>query len=131
MEKALIQKLLDTAAVTALVGERIEPGRRDQATALPAITLHTISDIPFYANDGEAGLARARVQIDCWGETYPDAKGVAGAVSDALSAFVGTVDGTVFQNVLKTAERDLEEGGGNAAEYLFRRQMDFIVLYEN
>lgn len=130
MEEGLIAKLLADGGVAALVSTRVFPGRRPQASPLPAIVLHTISGEPIYTDQGEAGLASARVQFDCWGETYASAKGVARAVKSALSAFVGQAGGVTFQNILVDAERDFSEGGSDAAEYLYRTNLDLIVWWE-
>jgi hypothetical protein len=130
MEEGIVARLLGTSGVTALVSTRVYPGRRPQASALPAIDFNTISGAPVYSNDGESGLASARVEINCWGTTYSSAKHVARAVKDSLSAFVGQAGGITFQNVLLDAERDFSETGSNAAEYLFRTNLDFIVWFE-
>jgi hypothetical protein len=130
MEEGIIARLLATSGVTALVSTRIFPGRRPQASALPSIVLTTISGAPLYSDDGEAGLASARIQIDCWGATYTSAKTVARAVKAALSAFVGDAGGITFQNILVDAERDFSEGGADAAEYLHRTNLDLIVWWE-
>lgn len=131
MEEALIAKLLADGGVAALVGTRVYPVARPQGSVFPAVTLATVSNVPVYTNDGESGIAEARVQIDCWGETYGSVKTAARAVIAALSAFFGTVDGTVFQYVLLDGERDSRESGSNAPEYLFRTQLDFRVWYKN
>jgi hypothetical protein len=130
MEEGIIAKLLATSAIEALVAERVHPGRRPQASALPAIDVNTISGAPIYTNDGEAGLASARVEINCWADNYTSAKLLARAVKASLSAFVGEAGGITFQNVLLDAERDFSETGGNQAEYLFRTNLDLIVWFE-
>lgn len=127
MEEGIIAKLLATSGVTALVSTRVYPGRRPQASALPAIDLGSISGAPVYSNDGETGLARARVEINCWGETYTSAKTLARAVKAALSAFFGEAGGVSFQYILLDTERDMSETGSNQAEYLYRTSLDFIV----
>jgi hypothetical protein len=130
MEEAIILKLLQTSGVAAKVGTRIFPGARPQASALPAIAINRISGAPLYADDGETGLAESRLQIDCWAGTYSEAKLTARAVIDSLSAFVGTVSGVTFPTIMLDAERDLREPGLNAAEYLFRTSLDFIIWQE-
>jgi hypothetical protein len=130
MEHGIIQRLLASGGVTGLVSTRIYPGRRPQASALPAIDVASVSGAPIYTDQGEAGLATARIEVNCWGATYTSAKQVAHAVTAALSAFFGESAGVTFQYVLKDAERDLSEGGGNAAEYLFRTSVDFLVWFE-
>jgi hypothetical protein len=130
MMEGLIARLLGTSGVTALVGNRVSPGRRPQAGPLPDIVLTTISGAPVYSDQGEHGLASARVQIDCWGRTYTEAKAVARAVKASISAFVGSAGGVTFQYILRDTERDFNEGGGNAAEYFFRTNLDVLVWYE-
>ena len=92
--------------------------------------LHRISGAPLYADDGEAGLEQARIQIDCLADTYAGAKLVARGVKAALSGFEGTVGATTFQFIELDTERDLREGGGNAADYPFRTSLDFLVWAE-
>ena len=130
MEEGIIGKLLARPEVTALVSTRVSPGRRPQASVLPAIDVNTISGAPVYTDDGESGLASARVEINCWGQTYSSAKLVARAVKASLSAFVGESAGITFQNILLDAERDFSETGSNAAEYLYRTNLDFIVWWK-
>ena len=130
MEEAIIVKLLGDGGVAAIVGTRVFPGSRPQASALPAIVLNRISGGPDYADDGEVGLEQGRIQIDCWAETYSGAKLLARAVTASLSAFEGTVGGTTFQFIALDIERDLREGGSNADAYPFRTVLDFLVWAE-
>lgn len=127
MEEGIIARLLATSGVEALVSTRVYPGRRPQASALPAIDLGRVSGAPVYSNDGETGLERARIEINCWAATYTSAKTVARAVKAALSAFFGEAGGINFQYILLDTERDLPETGANQAEYLHRTSLDFIV----
>lgn len=130
MEQAIIAKLLATTGIATIVGTAVFPGSRPQASALPAVVFNVVSGAPVYTDDGEAGLAENRIQIDCWATTYTAAKGLAVAVKAALSAFHGTVEGVIFQNILLVTERDRREGGSNAPEYLFRTMLDFTVWHE-
>jgi len=130
MEEAIIQRLLGTAGVSAIVGTRVFPGSVPQASSLPAIVINTISGGPQYADDGEIGLDETRIQIDCWAETYSAAKLLGRQVRASLSAFVGTVDGVVFPYILLDVIRDMREPGANQSEYLYRTNMDFIVWSE-
>ena len=127
MEASLIQLLLSDSGVSAHVSTRVYPGARQQGSALPAITLTRISGGPLYSDEGEAGLDDARIQIDCWAETYSAAKLLARAVKAVLSGFDGTVGTTSFACVWLDNERDFRETGSNAAEYLFRTSLDFTV----
>jgi hypothetical protein len=130
MEEGIIAKLLATSGVTDLVSQRVSPGRRPQASALPAITLTTISGAPVYTDDGESGLASASIEINCWGETYSSAKAVARAVKAALSAFAGEAGGVTVQNILLDAERDFSESGSNASAYPYRTNLDLTCWFK-
>ena len=130
MAEALIAKLLADPGIAALVGTRIYPGVRPQAGPLPAIVFNLISATPSYSDDGEDGIAEKRVQIDCWGVTYTDAKKTARAVTAALSAFGGTVNTVRFRYITLDLEHDMQETGANSESYPFRTSLDFIVVYD-
>jgi hypothetical protein len=74
------------AGVTVLVGTRITPMVRPQDLTLPAITMQRISMVPSNSLQGNAGLDIARVQVDCWGATYTDARSLATAARAAMDA---------------------------------------------
>lgn len=126
MEEAIRTRLLATTAVTTLVGNRVYWGSRPQGGLLPDVVLMRISGAPIYTDDGEADLASARIEAQCYAHTYASAKAVGRAVSGSLSAFFNTY----FRNILLDSERDFREGGSNAAEYLFRSNLDFIVWWK-
>lgn len=127
MEAALIDLLLTDAAITTLVGDRIYPQRRAQGSAFPSIVSTRVSGQPLYDDDGEVGLQNARVQVDSYAENYSDAKDLSQLVRARLSAFRGVQSGINFSYIMLDEERDLNEGGANAAEYPSRVAMDFIV----
>lgn len=128
MEKDLIDLLLANAPLVSLVGDRVTPVARTQGDPLPAVVTMRISGAPEYADDGEVGIQNARMQIDCWGESYESAKDLAAAVTTALSAVRDIVQGaTTFIYIILDDVRDSRESGFNNAEYLFRTSLDFIV----
>lgn len=128
MEEAIIARLLADAGVAAIASTRVFPGVRPQGSELPAIVLNRISGGPLYADDGEVGLQQARIQVDCWALTYTAAKKLARAVTASLSAFDGTAGTTAFEFIELDIERDLQEGGSDAATYPFRTSLDFLCL---
>lgn len=127
MEEAIIARLLASEEVAGVAATRVYPGSRPQGSPLPAAVLTLIDGAPLYADDGEVGLTEARIQIDCWAESYSGAKLLARAVKQRLSAFTGPSGGVHFATILIDAERDLREAGSNAAAYLYRTTIDFIV----
>ena len=128
MEEAIIARLLADTGVAAIASTRVFPGMRPQGSTLPAAVLNRISGGPLYADDGEVGLEQARIQIDCWAETYTGAKKLSRAVTACLSAFEGTVGTTTFEFIELDIERDLQEGGSDAATYPFRTALDFLCM---
>lgn len=100
IEQALVAELLDTAAVTALVSDRIDPGIRPEGSAFPSISLRRISGPVEYTLASQAPRASPRFQIDCWGSTYSSAKDVADTVRSALKTFSGTMGGVSGVNVI-------------------------------
>ncbi|RZJ01817.1 MAG: DUF3168 domain-containing protein [Brevundimonas sp.] len=125
MEAALIAHLLATAGITAVVGQRITWGRRDQGGALPAIVLHRIDGAPDYHLTGASGLVESRVQVDCWGSSYGSAKSVARTVDTALSAARFTQGAVRFDAILIVDERD--DTFDETATAIFRTSLDLQV----
>lgn len=77
--------LISASAVTSLVpSARIEPIRRTQATAIPAITLQRPSVVPENHLTGWAGLDGSLVQLDVFASTYAEARSIADACRTAL-----------------------------------------------
>lgn len=125
MEEALIARMLATAGITAVVGQRVTWKRRGQGKALPCIVLHRIDGIRDYTQAGASGLIQSRVQADCWGETFLSAKTTARAIAAALSGTRFDQAGVRFDAVLIAAERDdTEDENGKP---LFRTSLDLMV----
>lgn len=128
MEEALIARLLATTGVTALVSTRIYWVERPQAKALPSITLQVISPGRSYTFGGADGTADPRVQVDCWGRSYSEAKAVSRAVIDALEP-PASQDGIEFHKGFLDAASDepVEDlpGGGK----VYRVSMDFFLWW--
>jgi hypothetical protein len=122
-----IDLILGAPAVTAAVGTKVYWARRPQGALAPLILMHVISELPDFRLGGVGSHRRTRVQIDCYGTTYADARAGAAAVKTLLNGYTGTVGGTRIQGVFQDSERDMTEGGDTATERLFRVSMDFFV----
>lgn len=126
IEQALVDRLNATAAVTALVSDRIGTWELPQDETMPAITLQRLSGPRDYTHDGASGLEFPGFQLTCWAETLKSAKDVAVAVRDALSGFKGTigtdrVDGVFLENESHRKEQDPRK--------LWRVDFDLRVIY--
>lgn len=89
IESALYNHLANNASIVAKVGTRIYPVKLPQGVELPAITYQRISGVREHNIAGPSGRARPRIQIDCWAESYSEAKSVADTVRLVLDGHKG------------------------------------------
>lgn len=128
IETALFSCLQGTAAIAAIVGDRIAPMERAQGEPLPGITYQVISDVPGYHLGGESGHSVARIQVDCWATTYLAVKQLAEQVRLAVSGFTGTWSEHAITGVLVQDNGDLPESvelGSEAGPH--RASMDLRI----
>lgn len=128
MEEALIGFLLSDAALTGLVGDRINDTVNEQGAKLPRLRVLLISNVPAYADDGEAELAESRVQIDTFAETRTNALAVSRAVFARLSAVSQTISGVDFQTIEKVGEQSSYETPDTGVNQ-FRVRQDFMIWH--
>lgn len=128
MKAALHSRLSSSPAVTALVADRITPGRRDQGAAFPAIVYHLISAPRSRTLAGDTSLIKARVQIDCWGRTEDEADQTAKAVKAALEGARFTHGSVRVNGIFLIDEND--DGGVTAPDNPFRSRLDFRVHHQ-
>jgi hypothetical protein len=129
MEEAIIAHLLGAASLVALVGARIYPARRLQASELPGVVVTRVGGERHYDDAGPVDLVASRVQVDCWARSYGEAKRVARAVRDRLIDVKTTLSGVEFQATYLEEEQDLPEGGAGQSEYLHRTMLEFLVWH--
>jgi hypothetical protein len=125
MEAALTSLLLAHTALTTLVGQDITPNVRQQASGLPAVVLTRISGERDYHMGGSSNLTQSRIQIDCYGSSWPQAKSVARAVISCLSGFNGTATGSVIRSAMLDSERHFFDG--EDPEAVHRVSLDFNI----
>lgn len=124
IEQDIISALVASSSVMAQVGSRIYPSMTPQPATLPLIVVNMISGGPIYADDGETGLDRWRVQVDAYAASYASAKAVQAAVRSTLSA----LRTAAIPYAELDAVRDLQDAGSGETSYPFRASMDFIIL---
>lgn len=89
IEEALSTKLRSTAAVSALVGNRIYPGKAPQGTTSAYVVYDLLGGENVGAHDGFTGLRSGRISFACCAPKYGEAKAVAEAVRLALAGWRG------------------------------------------
>lgn len=94
LEQAFWFTIQNDATVAALVVSRVYPVLAPQGAVLPYATFQRISTLRVYHMGGATGLARVRMQADCYAADYPGAKALATAVRGALEAQRGNLGDT-------------------------------------
>lgn len=124
MEEEFLAHLAGAVGVSNLVGPRVQWAVREDA---PSIALHLIDAPPDWTLKGPSGLVQARVQIDCWADTFLAAKAIGAAVQAALPA-IGAVLGAVkFHSCVVL---DVGRGRfGESPNLLHRTRIDVRVSY--
>lgn len=110
---ALVTHLKQTAALTALIGERIYPERLPESTTetpntMPLITYQLLEE-PVNTTHTNNNLFRAVVQIDAWGGSYKSADAVAQALFNALHGYKGNLGGVETGAIQRTGKRDASD----------------------
>jgi hypothetical protein len=124
MEEELRARLAEAAGVSALVGERVQWAVREDA---PSVALHLIDAPPDWTLKGPSGLVQARVQIDCWADTFLGAKAIGDAVRAALPP-IGAVLGAVKFHSCVVLDTDRGRFG-ESPNILHRTRIDVRVSY--
>lgn len=115
--------------VSTLVSTRIYPERLPAASTsapntFPAITLQLIDEPQMDTHDFKWHYI-ARVQVDCWDDTYKGAHSLADAVTAALHGYRGDWSGLVVGGIFRKRKTDLSD----TEVQVFRVSMDFQVHY--
>lgn len=90
-------------------GSRIFPLTLPQDGALPAVTYQQVSRVEDATMKVRGPFARARMQVDCWGDTYAEARALAAEVDSLLARFKGTVGATEVLDVFPANEMEFFE----------------------
>lgn len=91
-----VQSILEgSAAVTAIVGARIDRGVSPQDITQPRITWHLVTNVPQNSLACIPGMDNTRVQVDCWAQSQVTARMLAQAARDAIERETPVVFGPV------------------------------------
>jgi hypothetical protein len=110
IQEAIYSILVNNSTVNSLVSTRIYPLSVPQHGVMPCISysLNDYEDDETF--DGQSGLSRKELQIDCWADDYMDTLTLAAAVKAALQNYTGTLnDVTIQRLVIDTAVSVFEE----------------------
>lgn len=120
MEEALLHLLLTNAGISMLAGDRVNWSSRPGDIALPALALHRIGGRHDGTLTGRSGLVDSKVQINCWGRSFREAKLLSRAVVRALPHAPLAANDVVIQGVFIDRESDSFEGDNPVPLYCSR-----------
>lgn len=129
LESALFVKLSTTAAISALVGNRIYPFALPPTSAIPAITYQVVTAIGSDTHDETPGstLAQNQILVIAYATSYAGAIQLAKAIFSTLQGFKGVItsgtDNFTYQAVLRTSKRDDRDSETG----LFWRTQEFSI----
>lgn len=122
VQGALRARLLGATAA----GQRVYWVTRPQATALPAITLQTITGDRPRTFGGLQPTRSPRIQVDAWAESYAGARAIIEAIVATLEP-KETSNGITFDAIFFESERDFIERQGTTD--IYRTSIDLIVWH--
>lgn len=126
VEIGIAQLLASTPIVIGLVGSRIYPlTLPSDALVLPAVTYQVVSASAEYTLAG-ALIGEKRLQVDCWGARYLDAKNVQLVILQTLVGFAGLLpNGYGVRSVAQGMELDSFENDAR----IYRCMVEFEIGY--
>ena len=129
--KAIHARLKAHSGTFALVKARIYPLRLPQGPTYPGVRYQRIGAPRAHAMGADTGEVFARVQVDCYAETYAGADALSVQVRAALSRWSGTAGGVVVDSIFLDDERDVDEPTieHDGEQGVYRVMLDFIVNY--
>jgi hypothetical protein len=130
-EAAVRNRLVTTAAVTALVGIRVYPVIAPADAALPFVTWRRTSIQRQHSLSGPVGVPMVMLTVDLFAATYEAVRELSDAVRVSLDGWGGTFQNTVVSNVSLENESDgfVQLAGGDVPP-VYTVQMTFGILWK-
>jgi hypothetical protein len=130
IEQLIVSKLRDNAAVAAKVARRIRPLAFTQLDKRPCLAYQVVNTEAFEHMQGSADWLRISLQLDCFADTYAEAKATARLCRDVLHNYVGTVEGIEVGFVKHKEDSDLTEPPDVGQERVIHRlSSSYLILY--
>lgn len=127
MEEFLRALLMEAPDVADLVGTRVDWGGGRQGSGYPSIVLTQVGGAQGKTLVGRDGLEQGRVQVDCYGVSFSEAKSVSRAVIQTLDAHRNEN----MRGIFHVSTRDGREVAKGASDEIFRVSMDFLTKWRN
>jgi hypothetical protein len=130
-EAAVRNRLVTTAAVTAIVGSRVYPVIAPADADLPFVTWRRTSIQRQHSLSGPIGVPMVMLTVDLFATTYEGVRELADAARVSLDGWGGTFQNTVVSNVSLENESDgfVQLAGGDVPP-VYTVQMTFGILWK-
>jgi len=125
--KAMRARLIATDGVTALVGQRIYPGKAPQDATIPYLVYQRISTTRFSTFSGASLIPESRMQIDIIASSQANAESIASAVRTSLDGYTGTSAGVVVLSSTVEDEADGNETIDGSDSLYYRVVLDCLI----
>lgn len=123
-------KLLETAAIKAIVADRGYPDILPQNCLLPAYTYTIVSDEPQHHLQGLSGIALARIQFDFYAKTRKESNALDEAVRIAISGQRGTWGSESIRTChAQTGIRGMDQPIDASDKWRYYVTRDYLVWY--
>lgn len=128
--ESVVYKLITAdAAVTALVGAKVFPGRLPQNTVMPAVAYELVSSNEILPINAQAGgvLLKSRVQVSVLAKTYVEIKTIHEAIRKAVLFQRGLIAGvcviSITRYLIGPDMRDDQLG-------LYMQGVDYLLVHD-
>lgn len=91
VRQALVAFILADAGIVNIIGARIFPLKMPQSVDQPSIVYTRVSGLSGHHMAGRDGLARTRIQVDCWSKSADASSALANLVKDRLDGYRGVM----------------------------------------
>jgi hypothetical protein len=128
--KIVYSILSNAAGVTSLVGTRLNPVRIPQESLFPAISYNVVSIVANPTNSGHSRTEFARVQVNCYGNSFADVVELSSQVRIAFDD--ATAPETYNDSYVQVIEYDGENHTADdqaAFAGLYQISQDYLLNY--
>lgn len=89
IRQPLVAFIVASPGIASIIGPRIYPLKIPQGIDKASIVYTRVSGVSGHHMTGRDGLARTRIQIDCWSKSADESAALANLVKDRLDGYSG------------------------------------------
>lgn len=131
MITGILNLMINTAAISTLIGTRCYINKAPQKAALPYLILTQLNSEEFLSLDNTTSTLRSIViDIDCKGRTFPETESLANAVKARLTDYSGAAGGyTVGASIFNSESHDYEPATDGSDNGVFAITLDYDIMF--